>query len=181
MRRTLREKTARSHARVDAAYSQLDLADEADFARFLQAHHLAYRHLQSLFAEQSDLNLAEIVLLLERDLTEMRAPVLRADQASLPSPDNRLGCLYVLAGSHFGKRVLLKRWSRSSCAAVKRAGHYLNSDLLAAAWPGVVEQLAGIPDGALWNYVIVNSADRTFQLFYEALQFVIGVEKGAYA
>ena len=41
LRDVLREGTREEHERVDAAFSELDLADAEDFAAFLKAHHAA--------------------------------------------------------------------------------------------------------------------------------------------
>ena len=165
----LRDVTRPTHERTDAAFSTLDLADRADYGLFLSSHWLAYSALEPVFA--ADLPAA----IRPPAMTGMLAADLRALGTSPPDiappafEGDALGAAYVVAGSHFGKRVLSRRHARSDDDRVRAAGTYLASPALAAYWPLLqdgIERATAIP-GRLGH--LVEGANATFALFAACL------------
>jgi heme oxygenase len=112
----LRAATRFAHERVDAAFAGHNLADRADYRRFLAAHAAA------LVPIEEALTLAGARRLVDEWDNHRRAPLLLADLAILGAePVVRLepaeirqepelaGALYVLEGSRLGGAVLAKR------------------------------------------------------------------------
>ncbi len=167
VRTAIKTQTDPTHRRLDDAFGQLDLASFAGYTTFLRAHHHAYAALSKVFQAQGGLSktILAVQQLLERDLSRLRV------QPSAPAPTEHraamhpLGAHYVLAGSHFGKRVLLKRWSRSADARVLASACYLKSDLLQNDWRGVLDALSETSSNSPDAAAIIESAQWTFELF----------------
>jgi heme oxygenase len=87
---------------------------------------------------------------------------------SAPPPvlRNDLGAAYVLAGSHFGKAILTRRWETSQDAEVKQAGQFLHSDTLKQAWTPTLAALEGLSEARLAD--VASSACDTFSLYLSA-------------
>lgn len=165
VRHFLRERTRPAHERTDDAFTTLDLSERGDYGSFLASHYLAYSVLEPVFAADLPVEarppvmtgfLAEDLAILGVDMPDAMAGGFDGDA---------LGAAYVIAGSNFGKRVLLKRWSRSTDPAVLAAGRYLGSPALTEYWP----VLNGVIDGAEDCERLAAGADATFQLFERCL------------
>lgn len=165
----LRDVTRPTHERTDAAFSALDLADRDDYGLFLSSHWLAYTALEPVFAATLPAAIRPPVM------TTLLAADLRAlglDRPGIVPPDfdgDALGAAYVVAGSHFGKRVLSRRHGRSGDERVRAAGSYLASPALAAYWPVLQDGIerATVTPGRL-EY-LVEGADAAFALFAACL------------
>lgn len=110
----LRTATADAHARLDALYSTLDLANRGDYALFLLGHAAAFLPVEDALAAGAD-------AMIPGWTTRLRGGALRADLAvlnlELPAPQRSpafdseaalLGGLYVLEGSRLGGTVLAR-------------------------------------------------------------------------
>jgi|GEM_PF-793733 len=166
-RHHLRSATRETHERTDAAFSTLDLADAGDYAVFLGSHWLAYSALEPAFA--ATLPMAQrppaMAALLAADL---RALDVAAPALTVPAfTGDALGAAYVVAGSHFGKRVLARRQGRADSDGMRAATAYLASPALAEYWPVLQAAIEGAgPDE---RARMTAGADAAFALFAECL------------
>jgi len=174
-RQTLRDATRPTHQRTDDAFSTLDLASRGDYGVFLASHWLAYAALEPVFRANlpDDLRPPEMTVLLAADL--------RALGLSLPGiappvfAGDALGAAYVVAGSHFGKRVLSRRHGRSEDPGVRAAGAYLASPALTAYWPVLQDGIERASEEPGRVERLVSGADAGFALFAACLALVGGV------
>lgn len=163
----LRDSTRAEHERTDAAFSALDLAQRDDYRVFLTSHLLAYRSLEPVFgAALSD-------ALRPPSMAGFLADDLRALDVAEPEMDgpvfdgNALGAAYVVAGSHFGKRVLSRRQGRSDDDVVRSAGHYLGSSALKTYWPVLLQEIEQASPDELER--LADGASAAFTLFADCL------------
>lgn len=169
LRERLRAETGDRHRRLDAAFGELSLAERADYALFLRAHAGAYGALLRGAEPRTTLalGLGTIRGLLAEDLRGLDA----AEPPGIPAPCLRgtLGLRYVIAGSHFGKRVLDRRRARSLDPRVLDAGRYMASPLLREMWRQVLSDLADAGAEGPVADDAVHDADRVFALFQDSL------------
>jgi heme oxygenase len=111
----LREATADAHARLDAMMCRLDLAEAADYARFLKAQAAPFLTVEAAL----DIAGAEAVVpdwpqrrradALRQDLAALSEPIPEpAAMVSLTSAPAILGAIYVLEGSRLGGAMLVR-------------------------------------------------------------------------
>ncbi len=168
----LRDATRAAHQRTDIAFSALDLAQRHDYGVFLGSHFLAYRAMMPVFEAglpaaqrppaMADL-LADDLHTLGFDTHDMTEPHFTGDA---------LGAAYVVAGSHFGQRVLCAQHRRSDDPIVRDAERYLASPALKLYWPVLkeaIEQVIDAPDGPDRLKRLTLGAEATFALFAECL------------
>jgi heme oxygenase len=111
----LRSATADAHARLDALFSSFDLADPADYGRFLQAQAGAFAPMEAA------LDAAGVTAIVPDWPDRRRSHALSADLSGLgltePAPvavpvltteAAILGALYVLEGSRLGGALLVR-------------------------------------------------------------------------
>ena len=112
-RSALRMATAECHERVDALFTQVDLADRGSYGRFLAAQaraHVATEEALSrggaaeVLADWPERQRSER---LRADLASLEVPMPPADSAiDFGCPSEVLGGVYVLEGSRLGGRLL---------------------------------------------------------------------------
>lgn len=171
MRALLKTRTQQIHDTVDAAFSTLDLTSRAGYCQFLSAHFLAYSTLaRGNAALSSSIGDATTQLrdLLAADLGTLGVESPGSDGAGLAPALHPLGVGYVIGGSHYGKRVLQKRWSKSADSTVQATSLYLGSDLPARVWVATLAGLDHVDSGAEAAREIIDSAIATFDLFHAA-------------
>lgn len=121
----LRTITRAAHDTVDAAFSRLDLADRADYARFLLAHAAATAAVEAVLSGDPTLpRWRPRLALLQNDLATLELappPPLPFDPGGTSAA--RLGALYVLEGSRLGGAVLVKRVYPGAPTAFLSARH----------------------------------------------------------
>ena len=162
----LRDATRGSHERLDAAFSTLNIANDDDYRVFLNAHAIAHAGLKGCWPALYGLD-GE----LDHVLHDLRA--LGQDARALPlvdAPDldrSMAGAAYVVAGSHFGKRVLL---ARRADGGRMGATAYLSSTGTGTAWKIVLQELEGLSKDRLGWSRTVQDAHATFDLFERALR-----------
>ena len=169
-RSALRQRTRAAHDRVDAAFGALDLGRDEDYVRFLQAHAAAHRAL--LFVWPADLPLGDDLSLIERDLAALGSAAHHAKMRVPTFRQGALGAAYVVAGSHFGKRVL--RRERTMVAGEAGPLRYLSSLTTQGVWRTVLQRLNDFSDGEEGISALVSDATATFELFGRALSRVEG-------
>lgn len=171
MRLALEECTARTHAQLDSAMSELSLGKRVSFVTFLRTHHLAYRALLPLLPNHHWITdvVDEMTVLLAADLDMLGAVGATRPMIAVVPQMHPLGVAYVVCGSHFGKRVLRRRWHQSTDPAVLDACSYLDSEALAKGWGVLLEELSNLEDPAHDLAVLAADADRTFSIFYDSL------------
>lgn len=169
-RSQLRIKTHAHHQRVDDLYSQLNLSERDDYKYFLKSHFIAFSALKSVAWRDAVLQtyIADSRDLLELDLKKLNADVLRLPALTYKPDDCTMGVEYVLAGSHFGQRVLVNRWSSSSDELTLSAGAYLKSTSAQALWKRFIQRLEINAPSDAEKSVIINSACSTFDLFSDS-------------
>lgn len=168
----LRDLTRAAHRRTDAAFSALDLAQRDDYAVFLKSHFLAYRAMMPAFeaglpADQRPPAMADLLA------EDLRALGVEVPEAAIPAFEgNALGAAYVVAGSHFGQRVLSGQHGRSEDPVVRSARRYLASPALKAYWPvlrDAIERPTDAPDDSDRLDRLAAGAEATFALFADCL------------
>lgn len=163
----LRENTREAHGSVDQLFGGLMLSTRRDYLLFLLSHYLAHQTLDNYFS---------IVLpheerppcvspLLARDLLALGLTCEMETPFSIGEAMAPLGVSYVIAGAHFGQRVLRSRWSRSSDRSVLDAGAYLSSQDMALFWPIVRKKMETKKPSGCDLARLVDSANATFGLF----------------
>ena len=168
-RASLRDLTRPAHEVTDAAFSALDLTRRGDYRLFLHAHLLAWSALEPVFAEDLPEGLRPPAMsdTLAADLASFgeQEPV----QAPPSFAEDAMGAAYVVAGSHFGQKVLSRRHARSEDDAVRMAGRYLSSPALARYWPVLRKALEDTIRTPERLDAIAKGAEATFSLFVGCL------------
>tara|TARA_R110002126_G_scaffold291729_1_gene456102 strand:+ start:84494 stop:85060 length:567 start_codon:yes stop_codon:yes gene_type:complete len=163
----LRENTRSAHGRVDQLFGGLMLSTRRDYLLFLQSHYLAHQSLEKYFSDVLPLEERppRVSPLLAGDLlalgvkSDLKIPFSMGDETA------PLGVSYVIAGAHFGQRVLRSRWARSSDRDILDAGAYLTSQDMALFWPIVRDRMEIERPSACDLTHLVRSANATFGLF----------------
>lgn len=167
IRQFLKQETVGEHLRVDRAVSKLDLAQRDDLRQFLCIHNMSLRLIDAGW-EMSDLIDVQALI----DLTEQDLAVLGAAPPKVVVQNarysERLGPAYVLAGSHFGMRVLQRHWKGASDPLVRQANTFLGTDILAQSWHHVMSLLVESPMAARAR--IAAAARRTFNIYHAAIE-----------
>ncbi len=171
MRSQLKQWTTKTHALLDQRMSMLVLADRSDYATFLQTHHAAYAILSMGLPSQHWISAT-----LHCALTDLSADLGRLGVDSMPldglTPKDDihpLAIAYVVAGSHFGKHILHRRWSRSDDDLVLSAGAYLSNTVLKDAWARLMSEFETIPTPDQAVQQLGPDADWVFVLFMACL------------
>jgi len=187
LRHTLRAATSDAHARVDAAFSRLDLACPADYRRFLAAQAGALLPLEAALDRAG----AEAVLpdwparrrsaaLLE-DLRRLGQPPGRPLPVIGDGPGWVLGALYVLEGSRLGGQVLRRRVLAGPDPACRAATSYLSHGIGRHPWPDFVHALDTSPYGLADPASVVDGALDAFLLFEQVVQSHLPPEVSTHA
>ncbi len=171
-RLTLRDATRTTHDRTDAAFSTLDLAARADYGVFLSSHWLAYSVLEPVFRAELPpaLHPPAMAALLAKDLAALGIAL--PDSPAPAFGGDALGAAYVVAGSHFGKRVLSRRHGHSDDPQMRAAGSYLASPALTAYWPVLQDGIEKAAETPARLERMVAGADAAFALFAACLEIV---------
>jgi len=176
LRHALRAATSDAHARVDAAFSRLELACPADYRRFLAAQ------AGALLPLEAALDRAGAAALLPDWPARRRSAALLEDLRRLGQPPGRplpivgggsgwvLGALYVLEGSRLGGQVLRRRVLAGPDAACRTATAYLSHGIGRYPWPDFVRVLDASPHGLANPASVVGGALEAFFLFEQAVQ-----------
>ncbi|MET0246182.1 MAG: biliverdin-producing heme oxygenase [Sphingomonas sp.] len=164
----LRDATASSHERVDAAFSSYDLGDAAGYAAFLQAHAEAFLPIEAA------LDAAGVERLIDDWPARRRSGAIRQDLAQLgeavpntssPTPmaiagDGQIaGALYVLEGSRLGGRFLARRVPDGFPRA------YLDADQAPGNWRKLLDRLDLILYDAEAMKSAIGAAQEAFAAF----------------
>lgn len=169
--RALREATRAAHDRVDAIFSHLDLADPADYARFLTAQAAAFIPAETALSDAGAARLVE-----DWDALR-RAPLLTADLAALgiappapaTPPDYRspaaiLGGMYVLEGSRLGGAMLRRSvpadFPRGFLDSVQPPGRWRSFTRLLDRSLATSESLALASESALLTFTLFERTKR---------------------
>jgi len=178
MRFELKRRTTVAHERLDAAVSRLSLADRGAYTVFLQTHQAAYQSLLTVISGRHWMT---------QILQQGRAELVRdLDVLGASEPDHRvvtipslhpLAVAYVVTGSHFGKKILSRRWAETTDPKVAAAGTFLTSSRLAAGWKELMAELDDVPRTNAMIQTLATDADRVFTLFYDCFCAVSHLEK----
>lgn len=146
LRNFLKRETQALHQRVDDAFSQFRLSDDAGLARFLAAQAGALRPLESaleagpgggvgrILPDWPDRCRAHLLDRLEMEVPDLRAKPFR-------SVAQMLGAAYVLEGSRLGARVLLRRVERRDSPIVRLATTFLSHNVEGQRWASFLAAL----------------------------------------
>jgi len=170
LRVRLKIATAAAHERVDLLAARFDLSDRNRYAQFLAAHAAAIVPLEQMLAEYGVANLLPDWALRSRSAALLRdLDLLHAELRVIPVPifaseAQMLGSLYVLEGSRFGARFILRQVDPN---AISGATHYLNHGA-PDFWSGFLSVLENSP-GAQENFnSVLDAALSTFDAFERA-------------
>ncbi len=177
VRLQLKQWTTAAHDQLDAQMSRLVLTRSVDYVVFLQTHHAAYSELlRALPASHW------ICTVIRGALADLRTDLEKFGVAPIvvsgaPEPTiHPLAAAYVVAGSHFGKHILRRRWAAATDPVVLSAGAYLGSDLLKHAWDRLMQEFDRITTPASLLPELGPDADRVFGLFQDCLTKAQGQE-----
>jgi heme oxygenase len=169
---TLKARTAANHSVIDAMYSRFDLEDRNSYINFLHAHSAALVPIEAVLGHGSDLPpWRPRAALLAQDLKAfgVRPSKPRATWESIGLAE-KFGLLYVLEGSRFGSRLLLRQ------VGLGYSSRYLAATLKLEEWRAFTEALEtrARAENADWLEGVVSGANRGFQLFkLSAAEFFI--------
>ena len=168
-REVLRDATDGEHARVDAAFSALDLASRDGRAAFLAAQVSGLEAALELFGGEPlwSATVRSRIRAARRD-TDARLPV--SDDLSGHDP---LGAAYVVAGSLHGTGVLRTRLRRMG---VDPMPAFFEADDWKAMWRDVLARLDAVEAARL--PALIAAADATFGAFHSAVT-AVRVEEAA--
>lgn len=166
-RSQIREYTHASHQRVDDLYSQLNLAKKNDYTHFLRSHFIAFSALDSVALSDTFLTdyIGRTRGFLAADLKQLGVDHERLPSVEFEHHGDAMGIEYVLAGAHFGNRVLCNRWAASDDRDSLSAGTYLQSDGGRTLWKRFASSLDTLDLTCGEKDVIFNSARSVFDLF----------------
>lgn len=180
LRDTIRDATQRSHARLDAALTWVDLRRPDYYASFLRSQAAA------LFPLEAALERHAIHTLLPDWELRRRTPALEHDLATLdinvdplpfdmvgtaeadPAPE-MLGVCYVLEGLRMSALVILRRGADEPDPEVIGATCYLRHGFGRRLWPTFLATLETSPAGRAHPERVIAGAARAFALFERAL------------
>lgn len=160
----LRAATAADHDSVDAAFGGFDLADRADYGRFLTAHGRALPAVEAALRGAAGLpELRPRAPLIARDLAALGLAMPTPLPFSLaPSLATQFGAAYVIEGSRLGGGVLVRQVD----PALPRA--YLSATHLAGEWRAFLAGLERAAEGPHWIAAAIMAASATFALYRAA-------------
>jgi heme oxygenase (biliverdin-IX-beta and delta-forming) len=165
----LRVATRAAHDRVDALFSGLDLADPADYRRFLTAQAAAYlpveealeaRGAGALFPDWQDRRRADR---LRADIKTLGLPIpAPIAEPVFETPAEVAGAAYVLEGSRLGGAML----ARSVPAGLPHS--FLVSPQRGSHWRDFLVQLERLLESPAQREAAVRGAAQTFDHFARA-------------
>lgn len=164
LRHWLKEGTRTLHDRLDASVPEGEyLADDADYARFLQAQHAARAAIEAWAARQMPdrLRPPPTASLIASDLRDLGATCPLPHSFAPPSGSDPLGVAWAIGGSAMGNKTLLLRRRR---AGAVRAERFLSDPAGAAYFRSLLPRLA-IPLGEAEARPAVQAAAAVFELF----------------
>ena len=168
VREALRDATEPAHARVDAAFSSLDMASREGRAAFLAAQASGLEAALELFAHEP---------LWSATVHSRITAARRGTDARLPVPDlsgcDPLGAAYVVAGSLHGTGVLRARLRRMGVTPMPA---FFESDDWKPMWRDVLARLDAVEAARL--PALIAAADATFGAFHSAVA-AVRVEEAA--
>jgi heme oxygenase (biliverdin-IX-beta and delta-forming) len=180
LRDTIREATRRSHARLDAALSSVDLCRSDDYARFLRGQAEALLPLETALERHGihdilpDWEQRRRTPAIEHDLS-----ALDIDIDPLPVPDlasrgrdcaaDLLGIAYVLEGSRMGARIILSRVAETPDGAIIGATAFLRHGFGKRFWPTFLATLENDPQARGQPVRVSAAAQMAFGMFECAL------------
>nr|WP_089220564.1 biliverdin-producing heme oxygenase [Sphingomonas laterariae] len=151
---------------VDRSFGRFDLADPADYGRFLTAH------ARVLPAIERELECAELLTgwsgrrqALEDDLAAMAIPMPRLRASfCFESDAAQWGALYVIEGSRLGGLQLSRRVKEGLPKAYLSAGHE------AGGWRHLLARLDEAAEGREWRDAAVKAAKSVFRAYADAAE-----------
>jgi heme oxygenase len=188
LRNLLKANTAAAHERLDGALAGIDLREQRQYCRFLEAQAKALLPLEATLAESGvrrlfpDWEQRFRSRVLVEDITLLGGDVQPFTTLDRLGDDAIVGTMYVLEGSRLGAAYLLKIVQESSDPAVRETTAYLGHGAGTRLWPNFLRTLehyaATLPDAA----AMVDAARSAFALFETAMtRFVPTAEEMALA
>lgn len=162
----LRDATRPYHDLVDAAFSGFDLADRAEYGRFLLAHAQATCAAEARLRDDPALPAwRPRAQLLADDLAQLGLAMPTPLEFELPADAAwRWGVLYVLEGSRLGASILVTR------TASEAPSTFLSSRHLAGEWRTLLRAIdfRGGELGPAWIDAAIAGACACFDLYRRA-------------
>jgi heme oxygenase (biliverdin-IX-beta and delta-forming) len=174
LRGRLKDATAVDHRELDARFAAFDLISPSGYRRFLEASAAALLPLEAALEQ------AGVAGIFADWAQRSRRAAIIADVGKLggairPMPDvgpfsrhGLFGALYVLEGSRFGAKFLLRMIARSADPQISQATAYLRHGAGQALWPSFLARLESEAIIPTDESEAIAGARRAFALFAEA-------------
>lgn len=173
LRSALRVGTKSAHETLDRRFSDLNLQSRNGYVTFLKAHYLALSQCYQFDGPERLLLPDDPLDEIAADLEKLHAEVPPAWTPPKPLISPWIGCVYVVAGSRLGARLLIRRVQASEDKSVSNTTGYLASQQDPAPWSKTLAYLRSDQANALDTPHVVAAANRTFDLFLAALEDVV--------
>ena len=161
---TLRDATQGQHRLLDQTMSTLNLADSADYVRFLTIHRDALHGLRTQWRADDDADFSALQQSLDRDLQALgcRSKDSEAPPAPAGAPTpSQWGVSYVIRGSRLGGALLRRRVPDDYASA------YLDYSM-SLSWPAFLKQLGADSRLGADPHALVAGALRAYAAFANA-------------
>lgn len=164
LRTTLKLETNAEHRQLDDLLSELQLETRKGLVQFLQMQEAAMSKIEPLLVQAKFRGPPSHLSLIRSDLQSLG--VSKSVNFSVNyKPLHPVGLTYVIAGSHFGNKVLRAQWALSEDLAVLSAKNFLTSDLMRDYWPYFLSYLRDNDFDDAERTHIIESAKSCFQIF----------------
>lgn len=158
LRARLRAETQDVHEKLDNALGFLDVSETEGQRLFLKGNAYAFAELIGHSSTARDLLIHRLKLANE-DLASFGVSPVEIRFPAGEVPLDELGVSYVVAGSHLGAKVLMRRWNTPT------EKKFLSDGTLPNLWRSVLEALSVIPANGSRADAVVESAKTCFEYF----------------
>lgn len=173
LRVALKAETRSHHDRVDALLNPNDLSSRTGLGRFLLMQAGALSVLEPIMDDPRYLPPPRQLDLVKADLETLSISAAPFASALVTDDLHPVGLTYVIAGSHFGNKVLKNNWAATTDPRVLLAGRFLCSVAMKDYWPRFSDYLRKSAFEPPERSRIIRSAKTCFRVFEEAFLFAM--------
>jgi len=172
LRETLRKKTSKAHAKLDASLIIYDLKTQEGLSSYLSVHYLARESLSKMSKTFSG-ERANIEKLKElRDDLKVLGVTPPENRLKVRSLTHPLGLTYVIAGSSLGSKLLYENWLLTDDEVVGCAGKFLTSAKDSTDWLAFLNKTDKLELSTDELDRVVATANAVFEVFEAANELV---------
>ena len=162
----LKARTARAHAMIDMAFSRFNLASRSSYISFLLSHARVLPAIEDALKDQPSLPpWRPRTGLLMQDLETLGVAMPASVVIHCPFDlAKQFGLLYVIEGSRFGGRLLLRRIGPGF------PSRYLAATHAPGEWPTLIEalEMRAAREDETWLEAVVAGARHGFQFYAQS-------------